>query len=40
MEGLRFTPRLALPLAAGLRHCVSRRVFFAAFTPPQKTDFN
>ena len=40
MEGLRFTPRLALPLAAGLRHCVSRRVFFAAYTPPQKTDFN
>ena len=35
---IRFTSCLDWPLAS-LRHCVSRKVFFAAYTPPQKTDW-
>ena len=37
-KGFRCTARLVQPLA-GLRHFAARKVFFAAYTPPQKTDF-
>ena len=29
----------ALASYAGLRHSTTRKVFFAAYTPPQKTDW-
>ncbi len=39
MKGIRCASRLALPLAAGLRHFAPRKEFFAAYTPPKKTDW-
>ena len=37
-DEFRYASRLVWPLAS-LRYSAMRKVFFAAYTPPQKTDF-